>query len=135
MKKLYHFLFYCSYCLVSKSDGTVMERASFLVSTSVSLILISCYLLSVVFFGLSFFGGYNANFVYPLIILLFVANGFLSSRYFVRTGRYLDIINSYNKTSRTVRTVYGLMAGFLFFGSWALIIFSGIVASRSLGYL
>lgn len=129
MKKLYHFLFYCAYCLISKSDGTVMERASFLVSTSGSFIIVSLYLLTVVVFRLPFMG---TALIFPVVIALFVANGFLTSRYFVKTGRYLEIINGYNKASMTMRRLYGLLGAILFFGSLALLIFSGITTSSYL---
>lgn len=131
MKKLYHFLFYCSYCLISKSDGTVMERASFLVSTAMFFLTVSFYFLLTVVFRLPMM---NAKIFFGLVMIVGVANGLLTSKYFVKTGRYLEIINGYNKTSMAVRKSYGLIAALLFFGSLALLIFSGITASRYLNH-
>lgn len=131
MKKTFHFLFYCSYCLILKSDGTVMERASFLVSTSTSFISISLYLLFVVSFNIPFV---NPLLIFPIVISLFLANGLLTSKYFVKSGRYLEIINSYSRTSSATRKIYGMIAALLFLGSVALFIFSGITTSKYLNH-
>ena len=131
MKKLFGFLFYCNYCLISKSDGTVMERASFLVSTAIFFISVSLYLLLTVIFRLP---AINAKVYFALVVILGMANGFLTSRYFVKTGRYLEIINGYNKSSLSTRRIYALIAALLFLGSLALLIFSGITTSRYLNH-
>lgn len=109
--------------------GRLWERASFLVSTSLSFIIVSSYLLIVVVFGLPIM---STALLFSLITSLFVANGFLTSKYFVKTGRYLEVINGYNKTSIPVRRLYGLLGAILFFGSLALLIFLGIKVSRYL---
>jgi hypothetical protein len=106
-----------------------MERASFLVSTALFFISVSLYFLITVVFRLPIA---NAKVFFGLVMVVGVANGFLTSRYFVKTGRYLEIINGYNKTSMTVRRLYGLLGAILFFGSLALLIFSGITTSRYL---
>gem|GEM_PF-3128846 len=129
MKKLYHFLFYMSYCLISKSDGTVMERASLLVSTGVFFIVLSLYFLITVFLKLPIM---DARFLVVIVMIIGMMNGFLTSRYFVKTGRYLEIINSYHKTTSRTRVVYAMVAVFYYLGSFALFVFAGITLARYL---
>jgi hypothetical protein len=108
--KLY-FIFYSS---VKDGLGHA-ERASFLLSSSISLYFFSLYFLIVIFLKYS----HPDPWIVPgIFIFIGISNGILTSKYFVGTGRYQTIIDKYGSPhdlSKGERILYILIALFLFF--------------------
>jgi len=124
---MYDLMFYSFYCMISKRDSYVMERASFLVSMVSFNLLMIILLFTIILLSIE-----NKSILIVSVIISLV-NGYFTDRYFKKSDKMKEIISSYNKRNgNTGKWKYSLLAAFLFLGSTGLFIFSGITLSRYL---
>ncbi|PRY87644.1 hypothetical protein [Mongoliibacter ruber] len=127
---MYDLIFYSFYCMISKRDSYVMERASFLVSMVTFFAFMSLILFIFLIFNLKF---PQNKWIIALVIPFAIFNGYMTDRYFKKSDRMKEIINSYNQRNRNKgKWQYSLLAAVLFLGSTGLLIFSGITLSKHL---
>lgn len=127
---MYDLMFYSFYCMISKRDSYVMERASFLVSMVTFFGFMSLALFALLMLDLKI---PQTRWVIALVVVLGLTNGYLTDRYFKKSGKMKEIINSYNQRNENKgKWKYSLLAALLFLGSTGLFIFSGITLSRHL---
>ena len=127
---MYDLVFYSFYCMISKRDSYVMERASFLVSTVTFFAFMSLGLFTLLMLDLKI---PQTKWVIALVLVLGLTNGYLTDRYFKKSDKMKEIIKSYNqRNSNKGKWKYSLLAAVLFLGSTGLFIFSGITLSRHL---
>ena len=124
---MYDLMFYSFYCMISKRDSYVMERASFLVSmVSFNLLMI------VLLFAIIFLNIENKMILIASVVISLI-NGYLTDRYFKKSDKMKEIINFYNQRNENKgKWKYSLLAALLFLGSTGLFVFSGITLSRHL---
>ena len=122
------FLYFAFYCLVIKKENeTGEERASFLLSGSTSTLIVASYFLASIVKG--------DNLVDPIILffagtLVYVLNGWLTSRYFVRSGRFQVIIERFSRKTNIEKKVYAIIGLIFFIGSFVLFGLAGYNFSR-----
>lgn len=127
---MYDLIFYSFYCMISKRDSYVMERASFLVSMVTFFAFMSLALLAILMLNLKI---PQTRWVIALVVVVGLINGYLTDRYFKKSDKMKDIINFYNqRNGNEGKWKYSLLAALLFLGSTGLFIFSGITLSRHL---
>lgn len=124
---MYDLMFYSFYCMISKRDSYVMERASFLVSMVSFNLLMIILLFTIVFLNI------ESKMILIISVVISLINGYLTDRYFKKSDKMKEIIKSYNQGNNSKgKWKYSLLAAVLFLGSTGLFIFSGITLSRHL---
>jgi hypothetical protein len=115
MRELFDLLYYSFYCLViKKKNETGEERASFLLSGSISTMIMAFYFLfSIINHG---------NLLNPQLlvfcgVLIYVINGMWISHYFVQSGRYQSIVKAHSIKTTNDRRIYAIAAMTIFVGS------------------
>lgn len=127
---MYNLIFYSFYCMISKRDSYIMERASFLVSMVTFFIFMSLILLTVLIFEFKLL---QSKWIFFFVVSFAILNGYLTDKYFKKSNRMQEIINSYNQRNRNAgKWKYSFFATLLFLISIALFIFTGITLSKSL---
>ena len=110
-----------------------MERASFLVSMVTFFAFMSLALFTLLMLDLKI---PQTKWVIGLVLVLGLTNGYLTDKYFKKSDRMKEIINSYSQRNGNIgKWKYALLAALLFLGSTGLFIFSGITLSRHLNPL
>lgn len=127
---MYDLMFYSFYCMISKRDSYVLERASFLVSMVTFLAFMSLALFALLLLNLKI---PQTRWIIGLVAVLGLFNGYLTDRYFKKSDKMKEIVTSYNqRNGNEGKWKYSLLAALLFLGSTGLFIFSGITLSRHL---
>lgn len=110
---MYDFLYYTYYCLVLKGKkyGSGEERASFMLSVVVSFYIIAVYFFVTIQFRLNII---NPKVVAISMALLLFGMMHFHRVYFVKTGRYIQIKEKYNNTSKRAKFIYGIFALIMF---------------------
>jgi len=120
LNKIYHYLFYIYYNLVSKEAGHRAEGASSLLTVLIASIIITIYIFFNIYFG-------RRNFV-PLIeawgiFILGLVLSILNWYYFIKKRKYLEAINEFSNVPKFFTVLIGV---FLLIIPLFLFIFSGI---------
>jgi hypothetical protein len=126
-KYMYDLMFYSFYCLISKRDSYVMERASFLVS------MVSFNLLMIILLFIIILLNIESKMILIASVVIGLTNGYFTDKYFKKSDRMKEIIKSYNQeNSNRAKWKYSLLASVLFLGSTGMFILSGITLSKHL---
>jgi hypothetical protein len=128
MKKIFDIFYYYFYCLILKKENEAgEERASFMFSTATSTLVIALYFLLSIVKGENLL---NPRVFFFLGVLIYVVNGLLFSRYFVKSGRYQEIIEEYSNKTMGEKRLYAIIALTIFIGSFLLFALAGYNFSR-----
>ncbi|MGB5979579.1 MAG: hypothetical protein WBG62_19345 [Cyclobacteriaceae bacterium] len=107
-----------------------MDRASFLVSMVTFFGFMSLALFALLMLDMKI---PQTRGLIALVVVIGLANGYLTDRYFKKSDKMKEIISSYNERNENKgKWKYSLLAALLFIGSTALFIISGIALSRHL---
>lgn len=123
MMNVFDLLYYSFYCLVIKKEHeTGEERAAFMLSGTTSTLLMALY------FVVSTINKGNLLAPWALFIAgvtVYLVNGIWTSRYFVRSGRYKKVIDTFSQEKQSQRKIYAIVAFLLMIGSFVLFAFAG----------
>ena len=125
MKRIFEILYYYFYCLIIKKENeTGEERASFMLSASTSTLVIALYFLISIFKGENLL---NPHIFFFIGVLVYVVNGLLTSRYFVKSERYQDIVKEYSNKTKGEKRLYAIIALTIFVGRLYCLLWPDIV--------
>jgi hypothetical protein len=126
MYDLCYYSFYCS-ILKGKKHGTGEERASFVLATTVSVLVISLYFYCSVYFTIQIVSAEVASIT---IFCFCIINYYLHLYHFVRKNRYIKIVRRYDQLETSTKRAIGVIAWLIFFGSFVIFAWSGIRMSN-----
>jgi hypothetical protein len=128
---IYDFLYFCCFCGVLKGakNGTGEERASFMFSTILFLLIMSFYFCLVSYINAILI---DSKLLAVLTILLWVAVYYVNNFYFIKNKNYKKIIIRYQSTPSNTRKILGVVAVLMFFASFVIFGFSGVKMSNSI---
>ncbi|NDK55056.1 hypothetical protein GWO68_03905 [Pontibacter sp. BT213] len=122
---MYRFIYFCFVTMTHEEGGNVPNRASFLLSFTVSLYLVSLsFLLSILSNRIPQSG--DGRLFVLFFLPIFVLNGYLHSQYFGREDYYESVVNSYAHIKGGQRILCRAFAILLSIGGVATLIASGI---------
>jgi hypothetical protein len=130
---LYHFLFYCFYCLVIKRPNDQSHiRAMMLQGITLTNLFIDFILLLFLFSSYTFNPTMFKIFVLVLIVINVIVNK-LENKYYIDNGKYLLAIKKFeNRFSQTQKRVLGLFSLLLMLFSTGFFIYIGIGISKEI---
>jgi hypothetical protein len=128
---IYDFLYYCCYCatLKGKKHGSGEERASFLLSSIISGLVVTLYFFLVIEFNLHL---PNNGVLVSSIIVFFIICNYSNDYYFVKTKRFIDIGNKYIDWPTRIKFMLGAFSLMLFFLVFILFATFGVALSNML---
>lgn len=122
---MYRFIYFCFVTMTHEKGGNVPNRASFLLSFTVSLYLVSLFFLLLILSNRIPQSGDGRLFVLfflPMLVLI----GYLHTQYFGREDYYESVVNSYAHIKGGQRITCRVFAILLSIGGIAALITSGI---------